>query len=176
MSSWLCFSSHCVAASVPSAAANVMAMCSARPVLGRGVCGAFTLKLTLGLCALVQEILAESFDPIVELATGADLMPAMVYAQELGAWDYTGMFTAVLRHRVRTACCAFVLPGRFCDCPDDQSPCPGQTGCRSSIWRPESSFVCARPLAGHGSIRLALTLHNDHPSRGLASTKGSCGQ
>jgi hypothetical protein len=48
-----------------------------------------------------QEILAESFDPIVELATGADLMPAMVYAQELGAWDYTGMFTAVLRHRVR---------------------------------------------------------------------------
>ncbi len=50
-----------------------------------------------------QEILAESFDPIVELATGADLMPAMVYAQELGAWDYTGMFTAVLRHRVRAS-------------------------------------------------------------------------
>lgn len=52
----------------------------------------------------MQEILAESFDPIVELATGADLMPAMVYAQELGAWDYTGMFTAVLRHRVRAPC------------------------------------------------------------------------
>ena len=26
---------------------------------------------------------------------------AMVYAQELGDWDYTGMYTAVLRRRVR---------------------------------------------------------------------------
>ena len=63
-----------------------------------------TQRRVRGLRALAhtaQEILGESFDPIVELATGADLMPAMVYAQELGAWDYTGMFTAVLRHRVR---------------------------------------------------------------------------
>ena len=49
---------------------------------------------------LVQEILTESFDPIVELTTGADLMMAMVYAQELGDWDYTGMYTAILRHKV----------------------------------------------------------------------------
>lgn len=48
-----------------------------------------------------QEILGESFDPIIELTTGADLMAAMVYAQELGDWDYTGMLTALLRHRVR---------------------------------------------------------------------------
>ncbi len=51
------------------------------------------------LCA--QEILTESFDPILDLVTGADLMMAMVYAQELGDWDYTGMYTAVLRRRVR---------------------------------------------------------------------------
>lgn len=49
---------------------------------------------------LLQEILTESFDPIVELTTGADLMMAMVYSQELGDWDYTGMYTAILRHRV----------------------------------------------------------------------------
>ena len=47
-----------------------------------------------------QDILTESFDPIVELTTGADLMLAMVYAQELGDWDYSGMYTAVLKHKV----------------------------------------------------------------------------
>ena len=152
----------------PAAAKREQAICCARLILG---IVPFGLILTLHLGAAAQEILAESFDPIVELATGADLMPAMVYAQELGAWDYTGMFTAVLRHRVRTACRADVLPGRCCDCPDDQSPCPGQTGCRCSTWRPESSFVCARPLAGHGSIRLARTPHNDHPSNGPCINK-----
>lgn len=50
---------------------------------------------------VVQEILTESFDPILDLVTGADLMMAMVYAQELGDWDYTGMYTAILRRRVR---------------------------------------------------------------------------
>ena len=36
----------------------------------------------------------------MELTTGADLMLAMVYAQELGDWDYSGMYTAVLKHKV----------------------------------------------------------------------------
>ncbi len=49
---------------------------------------------------MVQDILTESFDPIVELTTGADLMMAMVYAQELGDWDYSGMYTAVLKFKV----------------------------------------------------------------------------
>ena len=53
----------------------------------------------LKLC-LLQDILTESFDPIVELTTGADLMMAMVYAQELGDWDYSGMYTAVLKFKV----------------------------------------------------------------------------
>ena len=48
----------------------------------------------------LQDILTESFDPIVELTTGADLMMAMVYAQELGDWDYSGMYTAVLKFKV----------------------------------------------------------------------------
>ena len=49
---------------------------------------------------MLQDILIESFDPIVELTTGADLMVAMVYAQELGDWDYSGMYTAVLKFKV----------------------------------------------------------------------------
>ena len=49
----------------------------------------------------MQDILTESFDPIMELTTGADLMMAMVYAQELGDWDYSGMYTAVLKFKVR---------------------------------------------------------------------------
>lgn len=51
---------------------------------------------------MAQDILTESFDPIVELTTGADLMIAMVYAQELGDWDYSGMYTAVLKFKVRS--------------------------------------------------------------------------
>ncbi|CAK0734199.1 hypothetical protein CVIRNUC_000397 [Coccomyxa viridis] len=53
-----------------------------------------------------QDILTESFDPIVELTTGADLMLAMVYAQELGDWDYSGMYTAVLKHKGKAVCAA----------------------------------------------------------------------
>jgi len=56
---------------------------------------------------MAQDILTESFDPIVELTTGADLMMAMVYAQELGDWDYSGMYTAVLKFKVFASglCC-----------------------------------------------------------------------
>jgi len=50
--------------------------------------------------AQVASILHESFDPIIDLVTGQDLLPVMVYAQELGAWDYTGMYSAVLQHQV----------------------------------------------------------------------------
>ena len=57
----------------------------------------------------VQDILTESFDPIVELTTGADLMMAMVYAQELGDWDYSGMYTAVLKFKVPTMLDSFLI-------------------------------------------------------------------
>ncbi len=53
--------------------------------------------------ARVAAILHESFDPIIDLTTGQDLLPVMVYAQELGAWDYTGVYSAVLQHQVRPA-------------------------------------------------------------------------
>jgi hypothetical protein len=61
---------------------------------------------------VVQDILTESFDPIVELTTGADLMMAMVYAQELGDWDYSGMYTAVLKFKVWQPFlpCSFITP------------------------------------------------------------------
>ena len=55
--------------------------------------------------ARVAAILHESFDPIIDLTTGQDLLPVMVYAQELGAWDYTGMYSAVLQHQVRRLRC-----------------------------------------------------------------------
>ncbi len=58
--------------------------------------------------AQVASILHESFDPIIDLVTGQDLLPVMVYAQELGAWDYTGMYSAVLQHQVP---CPAVLLG-----------------------------------------------------------------
>lgn len=50
------------------------------------------------------DILQESFDPIIDLTTGRDLLPVMVYAQELGAWDYTGMYSVLLKHQVGTRC------------------------------------------------------------------------
>ncbi|CAL8466932.1 g6468 [Coccomyxa elongata] len=66
-----------------------------------------------------QEILTESFDPILDLVTGADLMMAMVYAQELGDWDYTGMYTAILRRRGKPVCSAVfrVFGGRMAEVP-----------------------------------------------------------
>ena len=50
------------------------------------------------------DILQESFDPIIDLSTGQDLLPVMVFAQELGAWDYTGMYTILLKHQARPRC------------------------------------------------------------------------
>ena len=42
----------------------------------------------------------ESFDPIIDIGTGQDLVQAMVYAQALGDWDFTGMFTLILYRQV----------------------------------------------------------------------------
>lgn len=44
-------------------------------------------------------VLAESFDPIRDGASGADLTAAMVHAQCLGDWDCSNMHTALLKHR-----------------------------------------------------------------------------
>ena len=48
-------------------------------------------------------MLQESFDPILDIATGEDLVVAMVRAAAVGDFDFSGMFTAILRHQVRPA-------------------------------------------------------------------------
>ena len=77
---------------------------------------------------MVQDILTESFDPIVELTTGADLMMAMVYAQELGDWDYSGMYTAVLKFKVQMLKLqrGFLCMGRVCPRYSSALSVPGQ--------------------------------------------------
>ena len=46
------------------------------------------------------ETLQANFDPITDLATGQDLLACMLYAQAVGDWDFSGMYTALLKHRV----------------------------------------------------------------------------
>lgn len=46
------------------------------------------------------EILQESFDPIIDQVSRQDLVKGMVYSEQQGEWDHTGMFTAILRHKV----------------------------------------------------------------------------
>ena len=65
---------------------------------------AFNAGTTWALKA-AHEIMQEGFDPIVDAATGADLIQIMVYAQQAGDWDYTGAHAIVLRHRVRAGSC-----------------------------------------------------------------------
>uniref|UniRef100_K3XV77 PHD-type domain-containing protein n=1 Tax=Setaria italica TaxID=4555 RepID=K3XV77_SETIT len=44
-------------------------------------------------------IFHETFDPIIQIATGRDLIPAMVYGRSARDQDYTGMYCAVLTVR-----------------------------------------------------------------------------
>ena len=48
-------------------------------------------------------LLQESFDPILDIATGEDLVVAMVRAAAVGDFDFSGMFTAILRYQVSLA-------------------------------------------------------------------------
>lgn len=52
---------------------------------------------TLKAC---HDILQESFDPIIDQVSGEDLLCGMVYSEKQGEWDHTGMFAAILRHKV----------------------------------------------------------------------------
>lgn len=45
------------------------------------------------------EILQESFDPILDVPTQQDLLPAMVQAGQVGEWDFQGMHTIILRYK-----------------------------------------------------------------------------
>ncbi|PRW56093.1 Nucleosome-remodeling factor subunit BPTF isoform A [Chlorella sorokiniana] len=46
-----------------------------------------------------QEILQESFDPIMDLGSNTDLLPVMLYARRAGEWDYSNCLTLLLRHK-----------------------------------------------------------------------------
>ena len=46
-------------------------------------------------------MLQGSFDPIIDIPTGEDLIVAMARARALGDWDFSGMFTAILSQAVR---------------------------------------------------------------------------
>ena len=48
----------------------------------------------------VRTLLQTSFDPIIDKVTGRDLLEAMVFARELGDWDFHGMHAALLFHEV----------------------------------------------------------------------------
>ena len=41
----------------------------------------------------------ESFDPIIDVPSGLDLLPKMVYAETVGDWDFQGVYSVLLRHR-----------------------------------------------------------------------------
>ncbi|KAK9860349.1 hypothetical protein WJX84_010552, partial [Apatococcus fuscideae] len=45
-----------------------------------------------------RTILQTSFDPIIDRVSGKDLLEAMVFAREVGDWDFHGMHTAILYH------------------------------------------------------------------------------
>ena len=47
------------------------------------------------------DILDEGFDPILDQITEQDLIKAMVYSEKQGEWDYTGMFAAILKYKVK---------------------------------------------------------------------------
>lgn len=46
-----------------------------------------------------QELLQESFDPIMDLSTNTDLLPLMIYARQYGEWDYKNVHVMLLRHK-----------------------------------------------------------------------------
>lgn len=50
-----------------------------------------------------QELLQESFDPIMDLSTNTDLLPLMIYARQYGEWDYKNVHVMLLRHKVGAA-------------------------------------------------------------------------
>lgn len=54
------------------------------------------------------DILQESFDPIMDLASNKDLLPLMLYAQQYKDWDYRGMYTLLLRYKGKPVVSALV--------------------------------------------------------------------
>lgn len=53
---------------------------------------------TAAILRTAHELLQESFDPIIDVVNGVDLMPLMIYCQSYRDWDYCGCHTLLLRH------------------------------------------------------------------------------
>ncbi|KAL3153902.1 hypothetical protein ABBQ32_013467 [Trebouxia sp. C0010 RCD-2024] len=53
-----------------------------------------------------QQVLQESFDPIIDKATKENLLLLMTKAEVKGEYDYRGMYTALLTHQGRAVCAA----------------------------------------------------------------------
>lgn len=51
---------------------------------------------------IAQNVLQESFDPIIDKATKENLLLLMTKAEVKGEYDYRGMYTALLSHEVRS--------------------------------------------------------------------------
>ena len=49
---------------------------------------------------IAQNVLQESFDPIIDKATKENLLLLMTKAEVKGEYDYRGMYTALLSHEV----------------------------------------------------------------------------
>eukprot|EP00873_Tetraselmis_striata_P040953 jgi/Tetstr1/461217/TSEL_006354.t1 len=56
--------------------------------------------------AAVQDILQQSFDPIIDMITRTDLLPVMVASGNYGEWDYAGMYSLLLRMEGRPVAAA----------------------------------------------------------------------
>ena len=53
-----------------------------------------------------EQVLQESFDPIIDKATKENLLLLMTKAEVKGEYDYRGMYTALLTHQGRAVCAA----------------------------------------------------------------------
>ncbi|KAK9814033.1 hypothetical protein WJX73_009674 [Symbiochloris irregularis] len=81
------------------------------PVEGEGLSwqmlrGAGDSETSAATLATATALLQESFTPIIDVGTGQDLVPAMVHAEAVGDWDFTGMFTLILYHNEEPVCVA----------------------------------------------------------------------
>ncbi|DBA96080.1 TPA: hypothetical protein ACH3X1_001578 [Trebouxia sp. C0004] len=73
---------------------------------GRDTSGLPAADATNAAIDTAQQVLQESFDPIIDKATKENLLLLMTKAEVKGEYDYRGMYTALLTHQGRAVCAA----------------------------------------------------------------------
>ncbi|KAL0036052.1 hypothetical protein WJX79_000012 [Trebouxia sp. C0005] len=73
---------------------------------GRDTSGLSAADATNAAIDTAQQVLQESFDPIIDKATKENLLLLMTKAEVKGEYDYRGMYTALLTHQGRAVCAA----------------------------------------------------------------------